>query len=105
MKMKHYDRKKLNRKILNIFSRYINLTDFRIFYFGSRLNEKCDDRADIDIGIEGKNEISFLTLTQIRSDIEELPILYKIDVVDFNKTSPEFKKVALQKIEVIDSDK
>jgi len=38
---------------------------------------------------------------EIREDLENLPILYKLEIVDFKKVSPDFKKVALQNIEDI----
>jgi hypothetical protein len=38
---------------------------------------------------------------QIEEELENLPILYKIDLVDFRKASEEFKKIAKEKVEYI----
>lgn len=40
-------------------------------------------------------------MVEIRAETSDLPILQKIDVVDFNSVSDNFKKVALRNIEVI----
>jgi len=62
---------------------------------------KGNERSDIDIGIQGAKPISVSASSEIEEEIENLPILYKIDVVDFSKVSEKFKQVALEKIEYI----
>jgi hypothetical protein len=37
----------------------------------------------------------------MQEELEESTIPYQIDVVDFKRVSPEFKNVALQKIEYL----
>lgn len=77
------------------------MNQYKVFFFGSRVTGKGDERSDIDIGIEENIKIPLNVITQIKEEIGNLPILYKIDIVDFKNTSPEFKEVALQDIEVI----
>jgi hypothetical protein len=38
---------------------------------------------DIDIGIEGPDEISAKTKLEIEEELDNLPTLYKFDLVDF----------------------
>ena len=40
-------------------------------------------------------------MAKIKEDFENLPILYKIDVVDFKKVSLDFYDLAKQKIETL----
>ena len=101
MNLKHYPVEKLKKRIKLIVSRYLNLSEYRIFIFGSRILNKGDDRSDIDIGIEGNKEIPYETMFKIKEEIEEIPVLYKIDIVDFNKVSEDFKKVSMKFIELI----
>jgi hypothetical protein len=51
------------------------------------------------VGIIADAEISIQKLAKIHADIEELPMLYKIDLVDFNEVGEQFKSIALQNIE------
>jgi uncharacterized protein len=98
MKLEHYSVKKLKKNILNIFGKYLSLEHYEIFFFGSRVNGKANKRSDIDIGIKGKKPIPIEIIEKIREDISELPILYKIDVVDFNKINKNFYKIAMKTI-------
>ncbi len=78
------------------------LPHYRIFLFGSRVGHKRPrSRSDYDIGVEAAEKIPLFSLHQARARLEELPILQKIDLVDFGRVSPEFKEVALQQIEIL----
>lgn len=101
MKLEFYPQEKLKKEIQKIIAKYLDLRKYKIFFFGSRILGKGSERSDIDIGIEGPKEIPSHIFLEIQEEIENLPTLYKIDVVDFKRVSPEFKKNALQSAEVI----
>jgi predicted nucleotidyltransferase len=101
MKIPAAKKKAVCQAITNIIASYLNLKEYKIFYFGSRVTEKGNERADIDIGIEGKTPIPLTILRKIKDEIVDLPFLYKIDLVDFKRVSSEFKQIALQTIEPI----
>lgn len=101
MRLKNYPLEKLKEEIRSIVGRHLDLKSHRLFFFGSRLKDRGDERSDIDIGLEGPEEISPLVISKIKEEIEELPILYKIEVVDFKRVSPDFRQVALRQIEEI----
>lgn len=101
MKLEFYPPEKLKEKILSIIGKYLDLKKHKVFFFGSRVKGKNDKRSDIDIGIEGPEEISLEIMAQIQEDIDDLPILYKIEIVDFKNVSSDFREVALQHIESI----
>ena len=96
-----YSQKKIEKDIINIISiisKYLDINSTKVFFFGSRVYGIKNDRSDIDIGIEYKNKINLRILSKIREDIDDLNILYTIDLVDFKDVSENFKTVALKKI-------
>ncbi|MBI3442161.1 MAG: nucleotidyltransferase domain-containing protein [Candidatus Sungbacteria bacterium] len=101
MRLEHYPLKKLKKEILDIVSRHLDLSRYRVFFFGSRVTGTGTDRSDVDVGIEGPEPIAFGALLAIREDIERIRTLYKIDIVDFRGASDDFRAVALQHIEII----
>lgn len=101
MRLEFYPVEKLKKEILEIIGRYLDLKAYQIFFFGSRVTGKGNERSDIDVGIVGVEEIPYEIMARIRNDIENLPTLYKIEIVDFKKVSADFREVALQHIELI----
>jgi len=101
MRLEHYSLEKLKKEILEILRRHIDLKTHKVFFFGSRVSNTGSDRSDIDIGIEGPKEVPSLAMAKICEEIENLPTLYKIDIVDFKNVSNKFKSVALKNIELI----
>lgn len=92
----------LKKRIRNILGKHLDLSRYRIFFFGSRVTGKGSDRSDIDIGISGKEPVPNDVLARIKDELEESSILYEIDVVDFARAHDRFKQVALQGIEYLE---
>ncbi len=88
-------------RIKNIFGKHLDLSKHKIFFFGSRVTGKGSERSDIDIGILGDESVPREVLSRIVDELEELDILYKIDVVDFATAQNRFREVALQNVEYI----
>lgn len=101
MRLEHYSEEKLKKEILGVVGKYLDLKKYKVFFFGSRVSGKGDERSDIDVGIEGQQPVPDVAIFNIREEIEELPILYKIDIIDFSQADEKFKKIALQYIEKI----
>ena len=101
MKLKFVAESKLKTEILQIIGRYLNIEEYKIFFFGSRVSGKGNERSDIDIGIEGTKPISASIMARIKEEINELPMLYSIDIVDFADTDENFCQVAKRNIEII----
>ncbi|MDO8464596.1 MAG: nucleotidyltransferase domain-containing protein [Gallionella sp.] len=101
MNLQHYPPEKLKADLLAIVGRRLDLAKYRLFYFGSRVTNKGDDHSDIDVGVEGPAPVPAAILDGIKEDLVNLPVVYKIDLVDFASVSEDFKKVALASIEVI----
>jgi len=100
MRLEYYPVDKLKKEILEILGKYLDLSKYKVFFFGSRVRGNSDERADIDIGIEGP-EIPAYAKLEIEEELENLPILYKIDFVDFNNIDEDFKKIAKKYVEYI----
>lgn len=94
MRLEYYSQEKLKKEILAILEKHLDLTDYRVFFFGSRVAGKGTERSDIDVGVDGKS-IPWSVWYEIREEIEAIPTLYTIDIVDFSTTTRRFRAVAL----------
>ena len=99
MRLEYYPVEKLKGELLKIIGRHLELSQYRVFFFGSRVVGGGSDRSDIDVGIEGDAPIPAAALIEIEEDVERLPTLYKIDIVDFSSVSEKFRSVALKQRE------
>ena len=75
--------------------------NYIVFLFGSQAGLPELKRADVDVGIEAEKPLSILEESLIFNALEDLPTLYKFDLVDFKKADENFKKIALKNIEEI----
>jgi len=101
MKLEFYPIEKLKKEIFKIIGKHLDLNEYKVFFFGSRVREENFPRADIDIGILGKKPVPAEIKFKIEEELEELPTLYKFDLVDFAEVSEDFKKEALKSIEYV----
>jgi len=101
MKIEFYSEKKLKRQILDIIGKYLDLSSYRVFFFGSRVKKDNFPRSDIDIGVEGPGELSAKIKLEIEEELDNLPMLYNFDLVDFKRVSSEFKREALKHVEYV----
>ncbi len=53
------------------------------------------------MGIEAEKALSDAEESFIWNELQELPLLYDFDFIDFNKTDDNFKKIALKNIELL----
>ena len=70
------------RDIRGVFERHGNIDE--VILFGSRAKGNYSEGSDIDLAAVGEN-ITFNQLMDINIQIEDLGLLYKVDVVDYNK--------------------
>jgi predicted nucleotidyltransferase len=95
MKLEFYPVEKLKKEIIGIVGKWLDLSSYRVFFFGSRVAGKGNERSDIDVGIEGPETVPLRAMAEIEEEIESLPTLYKVEIVDFKSVAPIFKEVAL----------
>ncbi len=101
MRLENYPIQKLKKELLEIIGKYLDLSKHRVFFFGSRVTGKGNERSDIDVGIEGPYRIPGAIMENIREDVDALPTMYTIQIVDFKFVSDEFYKTAKNNLEVI----
>ena len=101
MRLEHESADQLKKDILRVLQKYLDLKKYKVFLFGSRVSGKGDQRSDVDIGIQGERPIAYDIWAKIVGEIEEIPVLYKLDLIDFARVSEQFKQVALSRIEPI----
>lgn len=104
MRLEFYPKERLRTQVRQILRKYLNLNEYRIFFFGSRVSGSGNERSDIDIGIEGSQRVPPAIWAKILEGMDGLPTLYKIDLVDFKNISPDFRQAALKNIEGIAND-
>jgi predicted nucleotidyltransferase len=92
-------RKQILLWIKQVLDTHLVNASYQAFVFGSQANKVSLSRSDIDIGVMVDGGVNSIQLSRIMADIEELPMLYKIDLVNFNEVDEQFKLVALQNIE------
>lgn len=77
--------------VKEILKKYVPNAEIRIF--GSRYKCTNKEYSDIDIAIIGKEKISIELYTKMREEFEESNLKYRVDLVDWNAISDEFKKI------------
>ena len=102
MRLEYYPVEKLKKEILNIVGKHLDLSKYKVFFFGSRVTGKGDDRSDVDVGIEGKEPVPTTAMGAIQEVLfNDIETLYKIDLVDFSEVDEKFKQVAKEKVEYL----
>lgn len=81
--------------------KFVLLSDYELFFFGSRVQTSAPSKSDIDIGVrkKGGGTLPDGVLSHMQEYVRELPLLQKIDFVDFGQTSDEFSATALVDVE------
>ena len=74
---------------------------YRILLFGSRATGKATPRSDFDVGVDAEARIPLEVIVKIKEDMDAIPILQKIDLVDLASASEDFKHRAKEAAKVI----
>lgn len=77
------------------------LQGHKVFLYGSRAQGNARPRSDFDVGIWGKEPLSLEAFYKLEDMLDKMPTLYKIDLVDLNRTSEKFQEQALKCTEVL----
>lgn len=75
--------------------------EYRIVLFGSWANENAQTTSDIDIGILGKQRVPWQIMVRILQEVDEIPTVRSIDVVDLQAKDDVFKNKVLQSAKVL----
>ena len=86
--------------VKRIVLKHIPKDNFAVFLFGSRAVGNAKPLSDIDIGILGLEPLPTIIKVDLESDLEESIVPYKIDLIDFYQVDKDFKKEALNTIQI-----
>ena len=88
------DKEDVIAKIVKIIKKYL-FGDYKIYLFGSWAKGDALETSDIDIGILGKEEVVWRLMVKILREVDEIPTLRKIDVLDLNAKEESFRNNVL----------
>ncbi|MBI5416465.1 restriction endonuclease subunit S, partial [Candidatus Poribacteria bacterium] len=77
--------------INNILEKHVPECEVRAF--GSRATWTAKDYSDLDLVIVGKKKLPDKTIYALEEDFQESDLPFRVDVLDWNTISPEFRKV------------
>ncbi len=102
--MNHYylsqKMKKYINRIKDIVINDLKNENIKIFLFGSRARKTNYSYSDVDIGIIPYGQFDEKKITLIKEKLENSNIPYKIEIVNFNHVSEDFKQEATKDIEI-----
>ena len=70
--------------------------EYQIMLFGSWARGDALATSDIDVGILGKKKVPRSVMAKIVAEVENLPTLRSVDVVDLNTKETNFRQEALR---------
>jgi predicted nucleotidyltransferase len=71
----------------------------RVMFFGSRVAGTARERSDFDVAIDGAGPVDVRLLGNIRDRLDDLPTLYRIDLVDLATLAPRTRDEMLRHTE------
>lgn len=92
----------LNRKIRQILARHLANRHYRLYLFGSRAAGTATVRSDYDLAIQTDAPLPLAILAALRADMEELPVMQRIELVDLAACAPDFAQRALATSQLVD---
>ena len=63
----------------------------RILLYGSHAKGNALDTSDVDVAIDAGNRLPFEIMLKIKEDIDAIPTLRSIDIVDYNDIGTALK--------------
>lgn len=89
------DKEVIIKEVVKIIRNHLS-DDYKILLFGSWAQGDALETSDIDVGILGKTEVPWDSMAQILREVDAIPTLRKIDIVDFNLVEINFRENALK---------
>ena len=65
----------------------------KVMVFGSRISSTAKPYSDLDLAIMGNVPVELSTLALLKDAFAESDLSFRVDVLQWCRTSPEFKKV------------
>ena len=81
--------------VKKILTQHVPGLEVRVF--GSRVNGSAKPYSDLDLAIVAKDKIPQEVFIELKESFQESSLPFRIDVLDWHRISPEFKKIITQK--------
>ena len=94
MTLPESDMRRIRAQVLDILQSYIRISEYKIFFFGSRVEGTAGERSDID-----GEKIDKTKFAEIQDRINEIETPYTIQITDFSDADADFKETALKYVE------
>ena len=75
--------------------------DCEVRAFGSRVDGSAKDYSDLDVAVVAPNKIKRRTKMLLREAFEESDLPFRVDVIDYNGASDEFRAIIDAKYEIL----
>lgn len=89
------EREKIIKETVRIIRRYLP-RGYKIILFGSWTKGTAHEGSDLDIGILGRGAVPEEVMRRITHEVEGIPTLRTIEVVDLRSKSEPFRRNALK---------
>ncbi len=90
---------KYRQQLRDIVHSAPKLQHYKFVIFGSRASGKARQYSDIDLGIISDEPVPLSVIADLEDRLDSSYLPYKVDVVDLNRTEPDFQAVALKDTE------
>jgi type I restriction enzyme S subunit len=70
-----------------------HVPDREVWAFGSRVTGAAGPTSDLDLCVIGQTPLSLETAAHLRMDFSESDLPYLVDLVDWTRTSPAFRRI------------
>jgi predicted nucleotidyltransferase len=99
--MKERDIQPILKRIVQVIRRYLPDDSHRILLFGSWATLEAAPTSDIDIAIAGATAVDPAVMSEIHEEIDKLPTLRKIQIIDVQHVHDWFRDRILSKGQVL----
>ena len=99
--MKERDIRPILRRMVQVIRRYLPDESHRILLFGSWTTLEAAPTSDIDIAIAGATAVAPTVMSEIHEEIDTLPTLRKIQIIDVQHVHDQFRDRVLSHGQVL----
>ena len=99
--MKERDIQPILTRIVQVIRRYLPAESYRILLFGSWATLEAAPTSDIDIAIAGATAVAAAVMSDIHEEIDKLPTLRKIQIIDIQQVHDRFRDRVLSQGQVL----
>jgi len=85
--------------IKKILAEFIDGCEVRAF--GSRINGAAKEHSDLDLAVVGHGKLKRRTKMLLREAFEDSDLPFRVDVIDYNAVSNEFRSIIDKKYEIL----